>query len=231
MGLSKLFSNLKGGPGSGHWAHDGRLGQVGGSIRHSGGFWKLGFTAEDNPSLADIKREAQIISGKKKYPLGDHDQLLDDYWMFDEGCQSKDCNALHAYTTPFYYAINGKLRGTREPNSISQELEIDKTVLEIDSALDKAPRTERNMTVYRQVSSKVTNMMKEGEAFTDNGYVSTTTLYEGENLEIRIPKGSKGAYVDAISDFQGEQEFLLPRKSQFRILSNKKGKVVAQLIT
>ncbi|MED1787211.1 ADP-ribosyltransferase, partial [Brevibacillus laterosporus] len=62
-----------------------------------------------------------------------------------------------------------------------------------------------------------------GNTNTALAYTSTTiqkdSVFVGSaiRMEIRVPKGAHGAYVDSISQVKGEMEVLLPRESKFEI--------------
>lgn len=62
-----------------------------------------------------------------------------------------------------------------------------------------------------------------GTTFSDAGYISTS-VSSGSSFSrdwvatIHIPKGTPGAYIDSISDFQGEKEFLLASGTKFKVI-------------
>jgi hypothetical protein len=62
--------------------------------------------------------------------------------------------------------------------------------------------------------------LKVGSTFTDKGYVSTTVKpATGGDFAMRIkaPASTKGAYIESATYKRGEQEFLLPRNTSFRV--------------
>lgn len=78
------------------------------------------------------------------------------------------------------------------------------------------------MTVYRGTSNKIVKLslhhatLKPGAVYADPGFASTSTSHKVATsftsqvlLKITFPKGYHGAYLDPISTFQGEKEYLL----------------------
>src|SRR5690606_25442516 len=119
-----------------------------------------------------------------------------------------------------YETVNGSLRGTaRIP--LSEEQLVRHTDA-LDSAIDAFPLPE-NIIVYRATSQF--SRANVGDVITDMGYVSTTInpdvlsqhLHRSpgrQMVEIRLPAGTKGAYLDALNPIS-EFEVLLARGSQF----------------
>ncbi len=158
---------------------------------------------------------------------------------------SKDeYKAVGRYRMNEYREINEALRGGKGevPAKVKDRVAL------IDAALDRASTPEDvtaypDMTVHRGLGADVVAGMKPGEVFTDQGYISTSLnpevgeMYGTATMEIRVPKGSKGAYITAIErrkDTGTEQEFLLPRGTSMRIVSvsDRDGKphVVAEVV-
>ena len=66
--------------------------------------------------------------------------------------------------------------------------------------------------------------LETGAEFQDKGYVSTTmnpNKFRAAKVRIKmiIPSGKQGAYLNGLSEYEGEAEILLPRNSRFKILS------------
>jgi len=103
---------------------------------------------------------------------------------------------------------------------------------QLDNAIGKCALKD-NVKVYRGVGRNVfpdSNMA--GKIFTDKGYVSTSLNKEiakefsrGKGstvMEIVMPKGAKGLPMEVIGKgIRNEAEILLPRGSQFKIVSDK----------
>ena len=69
----------------------------------------------------------------------------------------------------------------------------------------------------------------------DKGYTSTSPVegkaWSGEKWEIRVKKGTPGAWVDPISSSPGEKEFLLGRDvDTYRIVKVKSDRIVVEAL-
>lgn len=130
---------------------------------------------------------------------------------------ASELSAVKSYTSTSYHKINSDLR-KGEPPTLS--------VHRLDSAFKKVP-PQHAMTVLRSATSiampsKGTDMI--GKSFTDLGYVSTTMSTQhvfGGNIKltIHLPEGHNGMPVNTISHFKGENELLLPRGSNFKVIN------------
>ena len=139
---------------------------------------------------------------------------------------SGEATALMEYRGSEYAHINEYLR--TEGGTLSSESD---RVGKIDSAFRKAPVLDRDVAVYRGMSS--IEGLKPGMTISDKGYVSTTfhemaaerfsrSKKKGIVAEIKVKKGKKALYLDKIEVGEpswGELELLLPRGSSFRVLS------------
>lgn len=132
---------------------------------------------------------------------------------------SEERSAVSKYTgNTTYGPINDHLR-YGYPISAANKKQIEL----IDKAMDKA-RVEQDMIVYRGIGyDKKTGKpvdLKVGEIFQDSGYMSTSLVKGSEfsgttKFEILLPKGSRGIYAKAASNFPNENEFLLARNQKF----------------
>ena len=100
----------------------------------------------------------------------------------------------------------------------------------IDKLIDKGPPLKDDIIVYRKVDSifdngQQINNFKPGTRFVEPAYSSCSVLdianYSNRkiSLEIEVPKGSKGAYIESFTGVTnyGQQEFLLGRNQTFEI--------------
>lgn len=146
------------------------------------------------------------------------------------------------YTGSDYREVNDYLRGmsTVEPTAMVK-------VPALDAALEKHPAPE-DVVVYRgfglakylkspDAIPGVVNRsdFQPGMDIVDKGYTSTSPnidkAWSGEKLEIRVRKGTPGAYVDAVSSVKGEQEFLLARKvDRLRIIEVLPDRIVVEAL-
>ena len=66
-----------------------------------------------------------------------------------------------------------------------------------------------------------------GSDYVDHGYMSTSiskgaSFGGSAKLIIKVPKGTPGIYLESISRYKSEQEFLLARSTKLRILAVRK---------
>ena len=245
MALQDLLIALKKGTArSGDWAHRGRPGKVGGS--GGGGGIAAGLRLDPKTAkLEDIRSRAAGESAKKRIPLGDRQELMKHYGKHLADCEyGTPCDSVVAYTGSSYRNINRHLRGKGDGYDKQQA---EKYIPNIDKVIEEGPRTAKTMRVIRGVGSGSTAAeiaaLAVGDEFQDKGYGSTSVKKDwdwsgdgtgsGLTLEVVVPKGSKGLYVEKISSHKSEQEFLLPRNTKYRIISKEineqgGGKVVVE---
>lgn len=100
------------------------------------------------------------------------------------------------------------------------------TIKQLDDGLSKA-RLPESMKVYRAIKSNPDMNLKEleGQMAENKGYTSTSPIYDSSFakydeyntvLELYLPKGTKGIYIDDFSDYEGtEHEVLLDANDVF----------------
>lgn len=123
--------------------------------------------------------------------------------------------ALGGYQCSDYNPINKALR---EEFTISPELK--RKIAAIDSAIQKSSLPVE-MVVFRGTDYIVGQQMRAGKQLAEKGFSSTSLSYDvarskdfgkGTIIEITIPKGAKGIYLDELrKPFGKEVELLLPR--------------------
>lgn len=152
------------------------------------------------------------------------------------------------YTGLSYTSINSLLRFNKSYYTDPEKRKhVRDTVSSITSALSKS-KTKQDFIVHRGVKSldlpSMFGMDMDdlddpqalagliGKRFIDKGFVSTAAssdkAWNGVKLHINVPKGTQGMYVDTISAYKGENEFLLQRGSTFMIenlVFGKKGEI------
>lgn len=155
-------------------------------------------------------------------------------------------DAFRFYTGSNYRPINQHLRGIRLLDESYDKKLLD-TIAEIDKDFQNG--LQQNTILKRGIDSEVlekwgvTGDPKKliGTTITDNGFMSTSTertLGGDITIEIQASKGARGAFINSISQFDNEQEFLLPRGSQIEILDvidigtqyTRKLKIIARLL-
>lgn len=140
---------------------------------------------------------------------------------------------VYEYTGGSYTSINKQLRHGKGPKGGSW----DSTIKSIDAAFDAVPPLDHGIVVSRKLDHnasagtdgpfpKSPPPLSPGQTFTDKGYGSTSknpTMWNGSvEMEIRIPAGKKAIDVEHTTGSQneGELEILLPRNTQYRIISD-----------
>ncbi len=137
---------------------------------------------------------------------------------FHEQLGAGETNALLSYSGVGYTSINQGLRD-------SKGTKVTARIAKMDDAFAKAPALEQDIVVARGTSSGGGRWakLKTGDVFQDHGFVSTSVnsgkAFSGSTqIKIRVPKGSKGIFMnELLSEHSNEREYLLPRSSKFRI--------------
>lgn len=157
-----------------------------------------------------------------------------------DGLSKAERDELKNYTETDFTSINRRLRTGGRLYQMTED-EFDEKVKQLDSALSKAEVPEP-VIAYRGVIgdfAKKLGESKPGEVVTDLGYSSTSLRedkaveFGGDNgisltsntmMRISVPKGAKGAYLNAarISTYTGENELLLMRGTKFRVIKTEK---------
>jgi len=190
-------------------------GDDGGGDGDSGGKYQAAvgkdpeFTKKWNEKLTDIKKEPGPPPGESV--------IASTNYYTDEG----------------YHKINGALRGT------SDEILDQKTIESIQHMDNLCNRKmlDRDIKTFRSDDgaglpnggnlSEAQFKKLKGSSFTDRGFTSTATdtslgdTFGDVKYEYRIPKGSRGAYVDSISKWPDEREFVLGRGTTSTIVDAK----------
>lgn len=143
-------------------------------------------------------------------------------------------NAIVSYTGNGYFDMNKYLRTGNEV--YNKNGETSKKIKSMTNALEKSSLKE-DIVVHRGIGGALPKMLgvdnntlknKEfqqslrGTVITEKGFFSSggamNDAWGGTKIHAKVPKGSKGMYVDPISQFSGEHEFILQRNSSFKIV-------------
>ena len=180
--------------------------------------------------------EATLINSLKSYKHADHDQSDHGSWATGESAETKfsedENGAITIYTDQGHMSINGYLRGSRYGGD---DQYVPKWVANLDSAIESAGPTTRNMTIYRGISQRHLQELIDGGVLQDAGFASFTKDGEtaagfatggsvgirrsdGAVLELDLPAGSAALDMKD-AGIPNEQEVLLPRGSRFELIS------------
>ena len=143
-------------------------------------------------------------------------------------------DAIVSYTGNGYFDMNKYLRTGNEV--YNKNGNTSKKIKSMTDALEKSSLKE-DIVVHRGIGGSLPAMLgvdnntlknKEfqqslrGTVITEKGFFSSggsmKDSWAGTKIHAKVPKGSKGMYVDPISEFQGEHEFILQRNSSFKII-------------
>lgn len=210
----------RGGPGSGHFQHEGRPGEVGGSLPSGEGVVEL----ETGPQVRDA--------------MYDHAKATKDSWTDDE------LAGVRKYTSLSYRLINKLLR-QGEKSYIDQGIghldEIKEIINRMDEAMAKST-TDRDLIGWRamRVESELARQFAEGVEYIDKGFASTTVasgmvkhfLTPSQwQAKIFVPKGTHAIFtgIEGISDHKGEAELVIDRNTRYRVRSFDQSALVIEL--
>ena len=160
--------------------------------------------------------------------------------QFKEKLTQKETLSLYSYTGNSYTRINRQLRGKEEKSSYIQEI-----ISNMDKAMKKASTT-ADIITYRGLSKKSFEKLEIGAVIKDKGFTSTTTktniakMFASSSaaksssepivMEIKIPKGSRAVSLSRYTTHKNEDEILIDRDSEYRIVDIKNSHVVVELI-
>jgi hypothetical protein len=136
--------------------------------------------------------------------------------------------SIAGYTGSLYGVINDFLRFGEDADE-----SVIASIGQIDSAIAKS-KVNEDLTLYRGVDERYAAELQRraitiGDSLVDAGFLSTSKSesiarrflgFEGGGLlfKIRIPEGRKALPVGPYSKYPNEEEFLLPRETELRIV-------------
>lgn len=148
---------------------------------------------------------------------------------------STDINTMKKWSGSYYGPLNSYLRGGKGGNKAYEAF-----AKKLDSALSKGKLPE-GITVWRGMGLQAAGInrstLKPGDDLTDIGFTATTIrkgkAFSGDKIEIRLPAGTPGFYLNAAraSGIPDEEELLLPRSvNRFRIIEVTPDKIICEAI-
>ena len=211
--------------------------------RDEGG--RFGSGGSGGSSLGDVlgggESGGDTGGGKRNYQKFSQE----DYDKWDKGLYAvetesnagyKQIEAARAYTGDEYKDINGSLRGTSDKEPSEQV----KRHTEDLKALTDRRMLDKDIVTYRADTGKglpnggdlSDDEFKSlaGSTIHDKGFTSTSV--ENEHLgeygdvqyEIRVPAGSRGAYLEPVSKYAEEREFLIGEGTNYKVVEAHTGK-------
>jgi len=185
--------------------------------------------------------ESGIIKAKEKFePLSPEKivpTLREDSKEWLKKLTDEETRSIKKYTKnsgdpaddKFYARLNAMLRG---------EIPDDDTLKyysnKISSAISKFD-LKHDIVCYRTLDIDLYKDFSIGDIIFENQFLSTSvarsrTLKNTFEVIIRVPKGSNGAYIELLSKYPLQREFLIDKKSAFVIISKSKEITELELI-
>lgn len=152
--------------------------------------------------------------------------------LWDNDLTENQRKGIYTYTTNAYedinYALrNNNLNGSKYKKEIENATEgLKKTLIAEDTLVFRGMGGADALSAWtgipqNQLSDKAVQNSLIGTRLTEKGFMSTgvtkNKAWSGIKLEVYVPKGSQGMYVNPISRFKGEGEILIQRNSTFEI--------------
>lgn len=176
-------------------------------------------TAKSNQKQIDQTGTYTLPDGKVVLDMQKADQWTERWWS---GLSHSTRAAWDRYTASGYRTINGNLRSGKAPTTS-------------DQAISKSmQKVEHEFTVFRGTDIDI-HQFTVGGKWRDKGFMSTSVnpggAWNGVKFEIVLPKGSRGMYIGKRSSHPHENEFLIDKNTEFRVIEvdriNKRVKMVA----
>lgn len=184
---------------------------------------------QSSGKLGDAKIHTSAVKGHAYNKTHLYDDALVKSLSMDERSSIKN------YTGNGYFDINKLLR-TGDKSKYDSNGLTSKSINDLTNTLNKSSLKE-DVVVHRGIGGALPKMLgvdantlksKEfqnnlkGTVITEKGFFSSggsmQDAWGGTKIHAMIPKGSKGMYVDPISSYKGEHEFILQRNSSFKII-------------
>lgn len=165
------------------------------------------------------------------------DTMRKDSEEWIESLTSKEKHAIRKYTynsgdkkpNRFFERLNTMLRG-----DIAEDKKLKEYADIISGALQRN-RLKHDVVCYRNMSINPIGERKSGSILKFNQFTSTSViqgraLNNKYKLVIYAPKGTKGAYIEKISEFPNQRELLIDKDCVYRVLSNKGNEIELEVL-
>lgn len=189
----------------------------------------------DNSDESDIIEEETVfepLSADTVVPV-----LREDSKEWINSLSPEEIRAIKKYTKnsgdpkddKFYARLNSMLRGDiPEDDTLKYYSDV------ISGAISKL-ELKYDIICYRSVKHNPVEGMKIGDIYEPKQFVSTAvvssrTLKGDYNIVIIAKKGSNGAYIELLSKYPNQREFLFDKNLKYRILKIRNNKIVLEVI-
>lgn len=163
--------------------------------------------------------------------------LREEYGQWVEMLTGKELHAIRKYTKntfddtkpKFFERLNAMLRGDIPEDSALREY-----AETISGALKKKP-LENDIICYRNVSTDPfaaipVGKTGPGKQFFSTSVIGTRTMKGEYRLTIIARKGTPGAYIEGISRFPKQREFLIDKDCAYRVLSRQGKDILVEVV-
>lgn len=184
--------------------------------------------------------DSGIISSRRFDPIPQNQVVNILRWESDDWINQltdEEFRAVRKYTKnsgdtsrPFFYErLNAMLRG-----AILEDSRLRYYADTISSALKKNT-LKHDILCYRRDSTDIFAGLSEGDEFIIRSFFSTSAtqkgaLNKGILCKIHIPQGAVGAYIEKLSSFPNQREFLLDKGQKYRVLSRKDNLIELEVV-
>ncbi|MDE7389512.1 MAG: minor capsid protein [Lachnospiraceae bacterium] len=130
----------------------------------------------------------------------------------------------------FYARLNKMLRG-----KIPENDRLRYHAENISRGLKKN-KLKHDIICYRSVDVNPVEGLQVGDTFEPKQFFSTSVTQSGAlnkkcKIKILVPKGSNGAYIEKLSKYPKQREFLLDKDCKYRVKYNKNNKVILEVLS
>lgn len=184
--------------------------------------------------------ESGIIKARKFEPLPQKDVVNvlrheSEDWI--NQLSEEELRALKKYTKNsgdnkrprFYERLNAMLRG-----ALPEDSKLRHYADTISAALKKNT-LKHDIVCYRRDSADIFAGLSEGDEFIVHSFFSTSAtpngaFNKGALCKIHVPAGADGAYIEGLSSFPSQREFLLDKGQKYRVLSHKDNAIELEVV-
>ena len=130
----------------------------------------------------------------------------------------------------FFARLNAMLRGNIPQNdTLNYYSEL------ISSGISKF-KLKHNITCYRVLDRDVYSAFSAGDLLTEKQFISTSVVVKSGTLNkpfkvtINVPKGTRGAYIEGLSKYKTQREFLLDKNLIYKVIARTEGSIELEVI-
>ena len=150
---------------------------------------------------------------------------------------SEEMRAIKKYTKnsgdpaddKFYARLNAMLRGNiPENDTLNYYSE------QISNGISKF-KLKHNITCYRVLDHDVYSAFTAGDFLIEKQFVSTSVVKSGTlnkpfKVKINVPKGTRGAYIEGLSKYKTQREFLLDKNLIYKVIAKNESSIELEVI-